>query len=78
MLLSNTDTWPPPDIIDDVPEYEVEEIRGKRKFRRRIEYLVKWKGYPHEESTWIPIHNLPNAMELVAEYEQKLLNQPFQ
>ena len=43
---------PPPDIIDDEEEYEVETVLdhkgGKRKNWRQ--YLVKWKGYP--DTTW--------------------------
>jgi hypothetical protein len=43
-------TRPPPDLIDGEPEYEVEKIldaqpRGRG---RKMHFLVKWKGYPHE------------------------------
>ena len=64
---------PPPDIIDDEEEYEVETILehrgGKRKNRRQ--YLVKWKGYP--DTTWEPRSNLmKHAAESVLQYEQTL------
>ena len=38
---------PPPDLVEGEPEYEVENIlKSRRKGRgRKLEYLVKWKGY---------------------------------
>jgi RNase H-like domain found in reverse transcriptase/Reverse transcriptase (RNA-dependent DNA polymerase)/Integrase zinc binding domain/Chromo (CHRromatin Organisation MOdifier) domain/Retroviral aspartyl protease len=64
---------PAPDIIDDHDEYEVETILNKRVRRygrgQRVEYLVKWKGYPLHESTWLPLSQLDNAKEMIDEYE---------
>ena len=41
-------TKPPPDLIDGEEEYEIEEILQSRKNGRgcKVQYLVKWKGYP--------------------------------
>jgi hypothetical protein len=68
---------PPPDIIDDHEEFEVERILNKRirKYGRgqRIEYLVLWKGYPIHEATWEPERNLTNVDELLNEYENRQL-----
>ena len=55
------DERPPPDIVGDVQEFEVEEITGARLRGRGLQFLVKWKGYPVEESTWEPERNLANA-----------------
>ena len=40
---------------DKEGEYEIEKILGHRRRRdgKRV-YLVKWKGYTYEESTWEP------------------------
>ena len=45
---------PPPEIIDGEAEFEVEAIMGHRHFgrTRRLQYLIKWKGYPTADNTW--------------------------
>ena len=43
---------------DDDGEYEIEKILGHRRKRNGdCTYLVKWKGYSYEESTWEPRSN---------------------
>ena len=39
---------PPPDLIKDEEEYEVDQILDSRKHGREgtLQYLVRWKGYP--------------------------------
>jgi hypothetical protein len=46
---------PPPDLIDREEEYEVERIVALRHFGRghKLQYLVKWKGYPDTENQWV-------------------------
>jgi hypothetical protein len=64
---------PPPDVVDDHEEYEVEKILNKRERKygrgKRIEYLVLWKGYPIYEASWLPISSLMNAKDVIDEYE---------
>jgi hypothetical protein len=52
-------------------EYIVEKVLNKRKVDGVIEYLIKWEGYETEESTWEPIDNLKNIMNLIQDYENK-------
>src|SRR4051794_17636379 len=54
---------PPPDIINNTEEYEVERIFAERKRYNRSKFLVKWKGYPDSDNTWEPIQILDNARE---------------
>src|SRR5712672_3459062 len=63
---------PPPDLVDEDPEYEVEAIINHRFFgqRRRLQYLIKWKGYPHSDNTWEPVEHM-HAEALVKEYHRK-------
>ena len=54
----------------DTKEYEVEKIIKKRKSHNgKEEYLVKWKGYNKNESTWEPKSNLKNAMNALKDFE---------
>ena len=46
-----SDDRPPPDVIDDHEEYEVEKILDSHFYRRKLQYLVLWKGYPPEDAT---------------------------
>jgi hypothetical protein len=45
----------PPDLIDGEEEYEVEQIVASRCFGRgcKLQYLIKWKGYPDVENQWV-------------------------
>ena len=48
---------PPPELVDEELEYEAEKILDSRLHRGKLQYLVKWKGYPNEENTWEPENN---------------------
>ena len=61
---------PPPFIINGEPEYEVEAILKKRHHRSRVQYLVKWKGYPLHDATWEPLSNLQNCQDMVRAFEK--------
>ena len=60
---------PPPDIINDQPEFEVEKILDKRRHRGRTQYLVKWVGYPDSDNTWEPEAHLSHAIDSISDYE---------
>jgi hypothetical protein len=48
-------TRPTPELIDGEEEYSVENILDSRRFgrRRRLQYLVKWEGYPDSDNMWV-------------------------
>jgi hypothetical protein len=48
-------TWPTPELIDGEEEYTVEKILDSRRFgrRQRLQYLVKWEGYPDLDNMWV-------------------------
>jgi hypothetical protein len=48
-------TRPTPELIDGEEEYSMEKILDSRHFgrRRRLQYSVKWEGYPDTENMWV-------------------------
>jgi hypothetical protein len=48
-------TQPTPELIDGEEEYSVEKFLDSRHFgrRRRLQYLVKWEGYPNADNMWV-------------------------
>ena len=71
---------PPPVATSDngAPEWEAEQIVGRRGKGQRLQYLVKWVGYPMSEATWEWEVNVENSPELIADYEDRreAWNQP--
>jgi RNase H-like domain found in reverse transcriptase/Integrase zinc binding domain/Chromo (CHRromatin Organisation MOdifier) domain len=65
-------TRPPPDLINGEAEYEVEAIRNHRYFgkNKRLQYLLKWKGYPEADNTWESEDQL-NTPELLKQYNRR-------
>ena len=39
--------------------------------RKSTQYLVKWKGYPDSENSWLPAKELTYAPELVHDFQNK-------
>jgi hypothetical protein len=48
-------TQPAPELIDGEEEYSMEKILDSQRFGRRwrLQYLVKWEGYPNLDNMWV-------------------------
>jgi hypothetical protein len=48
-------TWPAPESVEGEEEYSVEKILDSWRFgrRQRLQYLVKWEGYPDSDNMWV-------------------------
>src|SRR5712672_2582604 len=70
---------PPPDIIEGEEEWEVEQVLGKRHFGRgkRLQYLVRWKGYSPAHDQWINKEDMATD-DLVRIFERGNKNAPEQ
>jgi len=51
-------------------EFTVERILDKRVRNSKVEYLIKWEGYPDTENTWEPQENL-DCPDIISAYEDK-------
>ncbi|XP_067144144.1 uncharacterized protein [Centruroides vittatus] len=57
------------EMISGERVYQVEKVLGKRFQNGRLEYLLKWKGYPNSENCWEPEENILSR-DLIEEFER--------
>jgi len=62
---------PPPVIAGKEPEWEVEYIKDSRIRSGKLQYLVKWKDYPQEESTWEPEAHLRRSKKTIQDFHSR-------
>jgi len=65
---------PPPEIVGgEEGHYEIERILTSRPTRNQksTQYLVKWKGYPDSENSWLPAKELQSAHELLKQFHNR-------
>jgi len=65
----------PPIVVDGEEEWEVEEILDSCWYRKRFQFLVKWKGFSKEHNSWEAASDV-KAPDLVTEYYRKHLAAP--
>jgi Na+-translocating ferredoxin:NAD+ oxidoreductase RnfC subunit len=53
--------------------YEVEAVIGKRGRGARLQYRVKWAGWPLEQASWLPVSECDSCAEAVADFERQQL-----
>ena len=63
---------PPPKLVDNEEEYEVEAILDSRRFGRgcKLQYLIKWEGYPDSENQWEDANNI-HSDNLVHQFQKQ-------
>jgi hypothetical protein len=50
--------------------FEIERIVDKRYRNDRLEYLIKWRGYPDSQNTWEPC----KYAKMISEHSDKHLD----
>ena len=68
-------TRPPPDLVDNEEEYEIEQILDSRTRgrNRKVQYLVKWVGYPESDNQWLDADQL-TADEAIRNFKKRRPN----
>jgi hypothetical protein len=63
---------PLPDLIEGVEEYEVERVLDSRRYgrRRKLQYLIAWKGYPDSDNQWVNWDDAEGAQEAIREFKR--------
>ncbi|GJP45494.1 hypothetical protein CLOM_g4879 [Closterium sp. NIES-68] len=60
---------PPPVLVQNEPEYEVESVLAHRRRRNgTVELLIRWKGYDPSEDNWVPETDMGNARHPLHDY----------
>ena len=62
---------PPPDLIDNKEEYEIERILKHHGPPKNQSYLIRWQGYTAKEDAWLKEAKLRNAMEFLYAYKKR-------
>ena len=62
-------------VKDDHEYFEVEDVLDSRRIGNRIQYLIKWKGYPHSDNSWEPLSHI-SAHGLIKEFHRRHPDKP--
>ncbi|KAK4748054.1 hypothetical protein SAY87_014640 [Trapa incisa] len=51
--------------------YEIEAVRRKRIRKGKVQYLIKWRGWPETANTWEPLENLMSCSDVIDAFEER-------
>lgn len=62
----------PPDLVGGVEEFEVEKVLDSHQHGRghKLQYLIKWKGYPDSENQWVNWDDAKESLDAIQDFKQ--------
>ena len=73
-LIGQKQSPPPPIVVNENPEWEVEEVLDSKVVRKTLKYLVRWERY--NEIILEPAELLKDSPTLVRYFHRKYSNKP--
>jgi len=67
---------PPPVVIQEQQEWEVEKVLDSQCHRNQIQYRVKWTGFYDPDSIWYPAHNFENSPDIIQQFHEEYPEKP--
>ena len=63
---------PPPDLVDGVEEFEVKKVLDSRRHGRgrKLQYLIKWKGYPDSDNQWVNWDDAKESLDAIWDFKR--------
>ncbi|CCM06925.1 uncharacterized protein FIBRA_09237 [Fibroporia radiculosa] len=61
---------PPPELIKNQEEFEIERIIDSKIVGKRTLYRVRWKGYPASDDSWLLKAELSHGKDALADFLQ--------
>ena len=63
---------PPPDLVNGVEEFEVEKVLDSRRYGRgrKLQYLIKWKGYPDSDNQWVNWDDAKESLDAIRDFKR--------
>ena len=65
-----------PAAYKDIYTVPVGDIIAERMAKKHKEWLVRWKGFSHEDDTWEPLEHLGGCEQCIARFEEECDHQP--
>ncbi|CAI7804864.1 unnamed protein product [Closterium sp. NIES-53] len=60
---------PPPVLVQDEPEYEVERVlTHRRRGGKTLEFVIRWTGYDPTKVSWVAEADMGNARRALKDY----------
>jgi hypothetical protein len=64
---------PPPDLVGGMEESKVEKVLDSHQYGRgcKLQYLIKWEGYPDSDNQWVNWDDTTGAEEAIQEFKKQ-------